>query len=523
VCLYEFMPFSQGFCRRQFLKLTGLAAVGLFLPRNLLGRPEDFFTVSILHTTDLHGHILPTVSYDGLDDVGGFARCASQIRMWQRQSPFHLLVDAGDVYQGTEAGFRTRGQQMIDCFNLLGYDGWAVGNHEFDWGVEAVRDAVRVSQMPVLTSNVQTYGEGWENIRPWTIKTFEDFRVGIIGVTTPGLPYWFRPEFLKGFEVEDPLDSVRRSIRELKAEKVDAIVLLGHMGLRLGGDDFANRTEGLLEEFPEVVAFVGGHTHRDVPDQAVHGRPFTQASYHGIHCGRLDLVFERSKLQLVGVHPTTMLMDGKVEMDPAVLDLTATTLEESEKALASKVGTLGQTLSIENSPGKPSQLEELIGLAVSTALRKKQIDVDAVFHGMFWPKGPVEAGPKTVADIWEILPYENFLVTAELNREQLTAILEENFSTRGFRSLIGMEVELEGRGASRSVTEIFLPDGTPMERGQRVKVVFNTFDAQSAGQRLMRLREILQQPECRTTLRKLQTRTALIEYFTERDVVRLPA
>ena len=110
-------------------------------------------TVSILHTTDIHGHILPISDYDGTPDLGGFARCATQIRRWRRKNPNTILIDVGDVYQGTEVGLRNKGQLMIDLFNHLSYDAWVVGNHEFDWGLDAFRAAVQASKMPVLAAN----------------------------------------------------------------------------------------------------------------------------------------------------------------------------------------------------------------------------------------------------------------------------------------------------------------------------------------------------------------------------------
>jgi len=514
----NFLPASQ-MNRRRFLKLSGLTAASLMLPATLRARPEDFVTIQILHTTDLHGHILPTVSYDGLADVGGFARCASQIRMWRRQNPHSITVDAGDVYQGTAFSFANRGRKMIECFNLLDYDTWVAGNHEFDWGVEPLQEAVALSAMPVLGSNVSTDGGGWENIQPYLIRELGGFRIGLLGVTTPGLPYWFHPSFLTGFTAEDPIEPTRRALRELEAAKVDAVIMVGHMGLRTGGDDFANRTESLLKEFPKITAFVGGHTHRDLPGQNIHGRPFTQASYHGIHCGKLDLVFEKKTRDLVGVHPTTALMDGRIESDPAVLSLTAEGLQDASKLLATPVGVLQRDLSMANSPGQPSEVERLIGAAIAAGLQTKGIAVDAVFHGLFLGSEDLKAGPKTIEDIWSILPYENMVLSAKLNREELIAILEENYGMRGHRSLIGMEVGVEGRGSNRKVVRLARADGREMTRGDTVTIAFNTFDAQSAGQRLMKLRDIVARPEAQATLHPLQTREALIRYFQEQGTV----
>jgi len=123
--------------RRAFLKTIGGAGLFCATPEILRATAElasDTFQISILHTTDLHGHILPTTDYAGNADLGGFARCATQIRRWRRQNRNSILIDAGDVYQGTDVSLRTNGSLMIDLFNYLKFDAWIVGNHEFDWG-----------------------------------------------------------------------------------------------------------------------------------------------------------------------------------------------------------------------------------------------------------------------------------------------------------------------------------------------------------------------------------------------------
>ena len=116
-------------------------------------------TISLLHTTDLHGHILPTVDYDGRADLGGMARCVTQIRRWRAENPNSLLIDIGDVYQGTEFALSDQGRMMIELFNLLRYDAWIVGNHEFDWGIEPFLQAVARSAMPVLAANTLLEGK----------------------------------------------------------------------------------------------------------------------------------------------------------------------------------------------------------------------------------------------------------------------------------------------------------------------------------------------------------------------------
>src|SRR5881394_2265407 len=148
--------------RRDFLRLAGRAGLlGAFptLASASAALESDAVCISILHTTDLHGHILPTSDYDGTADRGGLARCVTEIRRWRQQTPNSILIDVGDVYQGTDVSLRNKGELMIDLFNHLKYDAWVIGNHEFDWAIEPFYEAVQRSAMPVLAANTMLEGK----------------------------------------------------------------------------------------------------------------------------------------------------------------------------------------------------------------------------------------------------------------------------------------------------------------------------------------------------------------------------
>jgi 2',3'-cyclic-nucleotide 2'-phosphodiesterase (5'-nucleotidase family) len=241
--------------RRNFLKVVGQAGLAGAVP-SLVRAAEmlnpDTVTISILHTTDLHGHILPIADYNGNGDLGGLARCVTQIRRWRRQNRNSILIDVGDVYQGTEVGSRSKGELMIDLFNYLKYNAWIIGNHEFDWGIEPFSHAIARSTMPVLGANTLLEGKPageisdaknpFAKIQPYILKEIAGIKIAIIGVTTPGMPFWFRPEFTRGIDFQYPVEPVRRAIAKAKSEGANAIVLSGHMGLktRTGGVDYAN-------------------------------------------------------------------------------------------------------------------------------------------------------------------------------------------------------------------------------------------------------------------------------------------
>jgi 2',3'-cyclic-nucleotide 2'-phosphodiesterase/3'-nucleotidase len=520
--------------RRDFLKAAGAAGLFAGFPNFIRAADalsDDTVWISILHTTDLHGHILPTSDYAGDPDRGGLARCVTQIRRWRRQNRNSILIDVGDLYQGTEVALRSKGELMIDLFNHLKYDAWVVGNHEFDWGIECFQQVLQRSTMPVLAANTLLEGKPagkfadanhpFARIQPFILKEIAGIKLAIIGVTTPGMPFWLRPEFSRGIDFQYPVEPVRRAIMSAKSEGADAIVLTGHMGLktRTGGDDFANTVMALTSEFPEAAVFIAGHTHQAIPSRLTNGALFTQADHFGIHVGRVDLFFDRNSKKLIHREAICELMDDRFRFDHVVISRAKSQLAESDAALSQPIGELAETLRARSHPGAPSDIEKLIGVAIMEALLERSVPVDGVMHGVFDEQANLVAGPKTVSDIWNVIPYENYIVTAELSPEEIKAVMEEVYASHERRNLVGFEVKTEGRGYDCRIVSMTLADGRPLNRGKKYVLAFNTFDSRSAGYRFMKLRTLLETPAANGRLHPVQTRDALIDYFQRHKVV----
>jgi len=525
---------DRSWTRRDFVKTisrAGLIGAVPSLAHAAATLNPDTVCISILHTTDLHGHILPTSDYDRNSDLGGLARCVTQIRRWRRENSNSMLIDVGDVYQGTDVALRSKGELMIDLFNYLKYDAWIVGNHEFDWGIEPFQQALQRSTMPVLAANTLLEGKPagefsdpkhpFAKIQPFILKEIAGVKVAIIGITTPGMLFWFRPEFARGIDFQNPVEPVRRAVTRAKSKGANAIVLTGHMGLkaRSGGDDFANAVMALTSEFPEAAVFIAGHTHQAIPRRLTNGVLFTQADHFGIHVGRVDLLFDRDSKQLLHREAFCELMDNRFHLDPVVMSRTQAQCAESDTALAQPIGELAETLHARSRPGAPSDIERLIGAAVSEALRENGMPVDGVMHGVFDEKSDLVAGPKTVNDIWNVIPYENYVVTAEIYPEEIKTVMEEIYTSHEGRNLLGFELKTEGRSYDRRITSMTLDDGRPLDRGKRYVIAFNTFDSRSAGHHFMKLRTLLETPAVNCTLHQLQTRDALIDYFRRHKIV----
>jgi 2',3'-cyclic-nucleotide 2'-phosphodiesterase (5'-nucleotidase family) len=502
--------------------MLGQGAVLSAVPSQLWADDAGAVTISILHTTDLHGHILPTVDYNDHPDLGGLARCASQIRQWQRANPNSILLDIGDVYQGTELGLRTRGATMIRCLNALAYDAWVVGNHDFDWGLEALSDCVALSAMPVLAGNAMLNGKSvgklgdsagaLARMRPWLVKDVAGFRIAIVSLTTPALATWLPPEDRAGFELLDPVESLRVLMRDVTVQRPDAIVLAGHMGLTRR-DDYANRVGALTREFPHLAVYIGGHTHQNHSSDTINNVLYTQADHYGIYAGKVDLTFDRASRRLVGREAVTVQMDRNVALDPLVLSVARPELDAADQVLAQPVGELTEFFDVASSFGRPSDIERLIGTAMVAALKKSGMEVDAVVHGLFDDKHPLPAGTKTVADAWAVLPYENQIVTIELTRDDFLALAQDFAASRDVRNLMGVRVVASSDARGVHVDDLRANDGSPLPAKAAYRIALNSYDSQSGGQRFLTTAKLVARASSRRILHAIQIRDALIDFF----------
>ena len=257
-------------------------------------------SITILHTCDLHGNVLPTESYEGKTNLGGIARCATAIRQIREHEKNVLLVDAGDTLQGTPLSFLSDGQVMVKCLNQLRYDTWTWGNHEFDWGLTKLAACAEHAEMPIVVANIRAAKDGGNQtsrqivsrLKPYIVREIDGVKVGVIGLDTPGVPHWSRPRLIPGLEFVDSVTTLRQIIPEIRAAGAQVLVLVCHQGYREGGDDHANQINAIARNFPELDAIIGAHTHRNFPEFKVSNVLYCQADYYGIHLGRVDLVFD---------------------------------------------------------------------------------------------------------------------------------------------------------------------------------------------------------------------------------------
>ena len=277
--------------------------------------------IVILHTNDVHCGVQDTIGYDGL-----------MLFKKQMQAKYNnvILVDAGDHVQGGTLGLISNGEAIIEIMNKLEYDVATLGNHEFDYGVAQLETCAKMLNCSYISTNY-CYHKNKQAIYPaYKIIQAGSKRIAFIGVATPqtlsktslitikdddGNQVY---DFLTENHSKELYDRVQTKIDEVKAQGVDYVIILAHLGI--GGDaEEENTSAGLLRNLKNVDALIDGHTHltyaRTTPDKTGKGIPFAQTG---------------TKLNYIGV--TTIHSDGKITQenidtvpyDPFLVDDTLT-------------------------------------------------------------------------------------------------------------------------------------------------------------------------------------------------------
>jgi 5'-nucleotidase len=279
--------------RRTFLQALGAMSAASILP--LTGKElEGPGRITLLHTNDTHSRIEPFPEGSGKNSgKGGIARRATLVKAIRKATPNVLLLDAGDVFQGTPYFNEYKGHLDYKLMTMCGYDAATLGNHDFDNGVEGLLSAMTEAKFPFVNCNYDMKGAPLlaARMQPYLVREFPGVKVGItgIGVDFKGLVSGRNHQ---GVEWNDPRQSLKPVIAKLRdVEKVDLVVCLSHLGYDLQGTGLDDLT--LAEEVSGIDVIIGGHSHTflEAPVKVANAGGETeifQVGFAGINLGRMD-------------------------------------------------------------------------------------------------------------------------------------------------------------------------------------------------------------------------------------------
>lgn len=292
--------------RRDFIQqasaTAALVSIGGFTLSSFANTPKTT-KITILHTNDVHSHIDPFGPEDGRNaNKGGIARRASLIEAIRTENPNTLLLDAGDIFQGTPYFNYYGGELEFKLMSKLKYDAATIGNHDFDNGIDGLYAQLPHAEFQFLSANYDFSNTIMNtHVKPYKVFTKGDIKIGVfgLGIELNGL---VDPAMYKETKYLNPVEIAQEMARILKInEKCDLIICLSHLGYDYKTEPNKISDLKLAALTKDIDLIIGGHTHTFLPKPTIvknsnnENMLVNQVGCYGINLGKIDFYFDAQK------------------------------------------------------------------------------------------------------------------------------------------------------------------------------------------------------------------------------------
>lgn len=408
--------------------LSLVLALGLMVPA--LAQEEEV-TITILETSDLHGHIY---SYDYAIDAPtnntGLTRVSTIVKQEREKDPDLILLDNGDAIQGNLISLFNNDlvHPITNVMNLLDYDLRVLGNHEFNYEFDMLTRAIDAFEGDFITANIyKADNHRW--MAPYVIKEVKGVKVGIFGIVAPHVPRWEAsyPDHYDNMTFTTPMEETGKMVEELR-EQVDVLIGAIHYG-REGEYD----TEGVYEvaqAYPQVDAYLIGHAHELLAEENANGTPILEPGDLGKFVSKLTLTVKKSGDGFEIVKKEYENIDSaNFEEDPQIQEAMAYVHKASIKDANTVVGRVSADFLPEGQfwlPGIPyAQIQDTALMDLINQVQIHFSGADVSLAALFTTDSNLVQGDYRKKDAVNVYKYDNTLMSVKITGGDLKAIMEE--------------------------------------------------------------------------------------------------
>jgi 2',3'-cyclic-nucleotide 2'-phosphodiesterase (5'-nucleotidase family) len=350
---------------------------------------DDIRALTILHVNDLHAQL------------GAFPYLAAEVRHQRGGCTSCIFLNAGDLVQGSPVSTIYNGAPVYELANLLGFDAATVGNHEFDYGWQAVQGFAHIAHFPLLSDNVQDTRGRFLTGKGYLIMNVSGVRVAIIGLVMGDLTgNYSTPDEVGPWQVKPVVETIHRTAAELKG-RADLIVALGHLNVA--------EAATILAQAPEVSIAVVGHVHDGYAEMQQNGHRYAvEVKAYGAELGRLDIRFDLTKHEIVSAVWKHIPIDSHT-IAPAP-DVAKEVAKWEEKVSSIVDVPIGEA----KHPFSKEQLRPLIEQAMAEAT-----GADFAFITTGDIRTTLPQGKLLARNIWNMLPFEDHIVVGSFKGRDL--------------------------------------------------------------------------------------------------------
>jgi len=428
--------------------------------------------IVVLSINDYHGALAPAGK-----NVGA-AKLADALKVEKAKNPEGtIIVSAGDNYQGSAMSNLLYGEPVSAVFIEMGIELSAVGNHEFDWGIDRITKWAEDGGLTFVCANIYDKRTnepvGWA--KPYVILDRAGVKVGFVGLATPETAYKALKANVENYNFNDPVATLVNWVPKVKAAGADIIIALTHLGSFQDKEGKITGEAADLFQVDGVDAVISGHTHQSVSG-LVNGKPLVQAYYNGRTFAKMTFVFDENN-KLVSAEPSLDHLYNR----PDTLKDDANTLAiynryetELQPILGKVLGKTTVELGHDRYAG-PS----LLGEWTCEVMREK-VGVQIAMTNGGGLRTNIPAGEVTAGKLYEVMPFDNTLYTMKLSGADVKANIEHGIMNDdiGWVQVSGVVVTYNKEAeAGNRIISMVLADGTPVEMDKYYTVVTNDFMA----------------------------------------------
>ncbi|BDR81709.1 multifunctional 2',3'-cyclic-nucleotide 2'-phosphodiesterase/5'-nucleotidase/3'-nucleotidase [Clostridium tetani] len=477
------------FKERSFKKISSwLVAIfmmlNIFMPMNTVSASElannkedsNVKTINIVTLNDYHG-----VVKEAGKDIG-IAKFTETINEFKKENPNTIVLGAGDLFQGTALSNLNYGAPINEMVKELGVIASAVGNHEFDWGIDKIAKWAKEGGYEWLASNIydKKTGEPVTWAKPYKMLEVDGVKIGLIGLATPETAYKTKPSNVEGLEFRDPIkagkewaDKLRKG--EVQEGRADIIIAVTHLGSIQDKKtkEITGEAADLAKANVGIDAIISGHTHMTVAGE-VNKTPIVQAYKNGRAFGKLEIKYNINNKK-VSIKPEVVDLASKVK-DLKESEAGKKIVEKYENASKDKLNeVVGHTK--KDLPHERFEGPSLLGEWVCEAMAKTTKSQIAITNGGGL-RCPINKGDITVGILYQLMPFDNTLVTMEVKGSDIKKIVENGIGNEsiGWAAISGLKVKYDLKQPfGNRIHDIKLSDGKEIDMNKYYTLVTNDF------------------------------------------------
>ena len=382
--------------------------------------------IQILATSDLHGKFYPyDYAINEESKSGSLTQIATAVKKYRTDNT--IIVDVGDTIQDnySEMFFKDKIHPMMLAMNEIGYDIWAIGNHEFNYGVENLKNIMKQSTSKVLIGNLYN-PDGTSFADSYTIIEKDGVKIGVIGMCTPNITKWDSVN-LKDYIVTDPVEETKKIVKDLR-DKVDILIATVHMGEENEYDVPNSGANDLANACPELDLIIAAHEHKLVEETYVNNVLIVENKSSGATMSKVNIVVEKDKFGCKIVdRKAESIKISEYESDKELSKKLAPYNERAKKEANIIIGELiGGNLVPENEIAEipQAQIEPTSLIDLINEVQMYYTDAQVSSAALFNIDANLEPGKIKKSDTSLIYKYGNTLYKVQMTGKQLKKYME---------------------------------------------------------------------------------------------------